>query len=246
MDMRGCGAGVLMARLPYHSGLTSDVVAVLAAIEKHCTSSDGRVSPVTIAGFSLGGNIALKLAGELQQDRCHGFDSVVAVCPPIDLAVCSLNLQRRLNRLYDRHFLRALMEHVTHLRQHREDAPQIDFTTRPRTMADFDDRYTAPLSGFSGAHDYYSRCSARLFTHLIRRPTLILSASDDPLTPATMYNDVQLSPTVDLHLTRRGGHLGFVARRGIDADNRWMDWRVVDWICAWDKVSSACDLAHTV
>ncbi len=108
MDLRGCGAGAGLARLPYHSGRSEDATAALEAIARLAPDS-----PVTLVGFSLGGNIALKLAGELEQRGCGHLDSVMAVCPPVDLAACSLQIQKPENRIYDRYFVSLLLKQLT-------------------------------------------------------------------------------------------------------------------------------------
>jgi predicted alpha/beta-fold hydrolase len=231
MDLRGCGAGALLSRLPYHSGQTGDVIEVLAAIAKHCKGS-----PITLAGFSLSGNIGLKLASELGGKSCHGLDSVISVCAPIDLAACSRNLANGANRYYDRHFLKELMRHVKKLRHHRSDSPKVDLSKRPRTLFEFDDRYTAPVSGFLDAEDYYTRASSCRALDKIALPTLMLHAGDDPLIPMRIYDDLRLSPTIDLQRIPHGGHLGFISRRGVDPDQRWLDWRIVEWVSEWDRI----------
>ncbi len=107
MDLRGCGAGAALARLPYHSGRSEDARAALVAIAELAGGS-----PTTLVGFSLGANIALKLLGELGQAKCGNLDSAMAVCPPIDLAACSRQIARGGNRLYDRHFVHLLLRQL--------------------------------------------------------------------------------------------------------------------------------------
>ncbi|MGH7129909.1 MAG: alpha/beta fold hydrolase, partial [Planctomycetaceae bacterium] len=88
---------------------------------------------------------------------------------------------------------------------------------------------------FGTATNYYARCSSRQFLPRVRVPTLILSAQDDPLVPARLFDDLSDAPAVTVHVSRHGGHLGFIAGRGDDPDRRWMDWRIIDWMTAGDR-----------
>jgi predicted alpha/beta-fold hydrolase len=237
MDLRGCGAGQRLARLPYHSGRSDDAAAALRSIAGLCPGS-----PTTIIGFSLGANIVLKLLGELGDWPCGGLDSAVAVSPPVDLEACSKNLSRWSNKIYDDHFVRSLWcaargrtyNNNGTLDQTANNGPK-GFTfprRRPRRLFDFDDVYTAPISGFRDAEHYYGICSSGQFVPSIRRPTLVIAAADDPMIPVRLYDRVAWPANVQLHVARGGGHLGFIARRGDDPDCRWLDWRVVEWIVA--------------
>ncbi|MDX1962840.1 MAG: alpha/beta fold hydrolase [Pirellulales bacterium] len=232
LDLRGCGAGVGLARHPYHSGRSDDAIA---AIEQAAALSSG--SPLTLIGFSLGGNVSLKLAGEVGSTTCGGLDSVLAVCPPINLARCSRSLMSWPKLYYDRYFAKLLRAEIARLYASREDAMRINAARLPRRIQDFDEYYTAPMSGFESAEDYYTQCSAARFLSSIRKPTLIIAAADDPLIPVEIFADAQLSSSIDLRIYAGAGHMGFVARRGVDPDRRWLDWRIVDWVCAWDRAS---------
>jgi uncharacterized protein len=227
MDLRGCGAGLELSRLPYHSGRSDDAADAIRALEQIAPNS-----PVTLVGFSLGGNITLKLAGELADRPCGNLDSTMAVCPPVDLAACSRQIRKRSNRLYDRYFVRLLMQQVAERRRRLPAAPTSRFARLPRSLWEFDDAFTAIVWGFGTADNYYAEASSLPLLAEIRLPTLILSARDDPMIPPRVLESASLPPAVRLHMTDRGGHLGFVGRRGVDADRRWMDWRVVDWVLA--------------
>jgi len=221
MDLRGCGAGAGLAKLPYHSGRSGDAVAALVEIARRHPAS-----PTTLVGFSLGANITLKLLGELAGDKCGNLDSAVAVCPPADLAACSRKISLPLNRLYDRYFVRLLMRQL-HLAGMRGAA---ELRPTPRTLWEFDDRFTAVVCGFGTADNYYATASSAPLIERIQTPTLILASRDDPMIPCSTLESMAMPPAVELRLTDHGGHLGFVARRGADPDRRWMDWRVVDWV----------------
>ncbi|MEX2139398.1 MAG: alpha/beta fold hydrolase [Pirellulales bacterium] len=232
-DLRGCGAGATLARLPYHSGRSDDAAAAVKFIDELCPSS-----PTTMIGFSLGANMALKLLGELGEARCGGLDSAVAICPPVDLMACSRNLGRWSNRIYDAHFVSNLWRGARNLSAaNGADESELNGlgrfqfpSRRPGRLYDFDDVYTAPISGFRDAEDYYRTCSPGQFVPAIRKPTLVIAAADDPMIPARLFEGIDWPPCVQFYLAAGGGHLGFIGRHGVDADCRWMDWRVVEWI----------------
>jgi predicted alpha/beta-fold hydrolase len=225
MDLRGCGAGVRLARFPYHSGRSEDAAAALQSIARHLPHS-----PTTLVGFSLGANITLKLLGELGSRSCGNLDSAIAVCPPADLAACSRRISQPSNRVYDRHFVNLLLRQLQHRKRILPDAADAMFDRPPRTLWEFDNAFTAVVCGFGTADNYYaSASSARLIPH-IRIPTLILASRDDPMIPCDALERAPAPRSVHVHLTDHGGHLGFVGRRAGDPDRRWMEWRVVDWV----------------
>jgi predicted alpha/beta-fold hydrolase len=234
MDLRGCGAGVAVARLPYHSGRSEDAAAAIRAIELVAPAS-----PVALIGFSLGGNITLKLAGELGGRTCGNLERTMAVCPPVDLSACSRHISQRRNRLYDRYFVGLLLGQLKQRHRQARQAPAGRFAGPPRTLWEFDNGYTAVVCGFGTADNYYAEASSLTRLAEIRLPTLILSARDDPLIPPDALEGARLPGSVKLCMSEQGGHLGFVGRGRVDADRRWMDWRVVEWVLAADRTAPA-------
>ncbi len=225
MDQRSCGAGMGLARLPYHAGRSEDLLAATQYVTKVCPGTR-----VTIVGFSLGGNIVLKLLGEAPESLPGCIERAMAVNPSLDLSACIDWIERPAARMYDRHFVKLLNQHIA---QSRRILPEGAIPLSPRTpqgIREFDDLYTAPLAGFGTAANYYARCSAAQFIERIRIPTLVLTARDDPLVPFAPFERLKLPETVRLIVSDSGGHLGYVGRTGVDADRRWMDWRVVDWV----------------
>ncbi len=233
MDLRGCGAALGLARLPYHSGRSDDAAAALRMVAALCPES-----PTTLIGFSLSGNIALKLLGEAPDNLPANLDCAAAVCPPVDLLQCVQSLARGVNRFYDRHFVRLLVEQVTMQRRLLSDIPALDAKRLPRGVFEFDDAYTAPVCGFGTAANYYRLSSSAQFVPAIKLPTLILAAEDDPLVPSAMFRNLKIPKAVTLFLTDSGGHLGFIGRNNGDPDRRWMDWRVVEWATSESPVIS--------
>lgn len=231
MDLRGAGAGAALARKPYHSGRSPDAAQALEYIARLCPGS-----PTTIVGFSLGGNITLKLLGEAGDNPPGNLDGGMAVCPPIDLLACSANLRKLPNRVYDRYFVQLLVRQVRERRVLVPDAELPELIRTPRILRDFDDQFTAQVWGFGTAEDYYAQASSAPHLERIRLRTLILAAKDDPLIPSSPFETAPLGPSATVVLTEAGGHLGYLARRpGRDRDRRWLDWRVVDWIESFDR-----------
>jgi len=106
----------------------------------------------------------------------------------------------------------------------------------PDRLLTFDDQFTAPVWGYSGAEEYYSDASSIHILKDVQVPTIILSSRDDPVVPFEMYEKAHLSNYIDVVGTRQGGHLGFIGRGVRDPDRFWMDWRISQWISALDDV----------
>lgn len=218
VNLRGCGSGRGLARRPYHSGRSEDLLAVVRWARETLAGS-----PLTLAGFSLSGNIALKLAGELGAAAASLFARVIAVSPPIDLAACAERLARRENRLYHSYFVRAL---VRDIRDRERLFPDSGATELPRrvTLVGIDDLYTAPRSGFRDAADYYARSSAAPLLSGIAVPTTVLYSADDPLVDPRLLDAIPRRAPFDVTRTERGGHMGYLGPPGA---LRWMDRFVV-------------------
>ena len=225
MDHRGCGAGASLAKKPYHSGITQDASAALQKISQLFPNQH-----TLLAGFSLGGNIALKLVGERPSRPMGNLGAVLAVNPPIDLAQCVASLKTWPASHYDRYFVRLLVKSYKQRRAKHPQHPPFVRDIRPPSIEELDDIYTAPISGFKDAQDYYSKCNSAQFLSQIEIPTTILTAEDDPLVPYDMFKRAVLSPSVRLIASKYGGHLGYLSRGNGDPDRRWMDWRVVEWV----------------
>ena len=230
LDMRGCGAGWRLADHPGHAGRSEDVAAALDTIARLCPGS-----PIAAVGFSLGGNLLLKLLGEVGNRFPVGLDSALAIAPPIDLTFCSRNIERRERSFYNQAFIRSLMRQVRLRRRLVPAIAKIPLHPRPRTQFEFDDRFTAPLSGFASAEEYYARSSATPLLPHIQLPTRIITAADDPLVPCEIFDAVRLSPTTQLVVTKHGGHLGYIGGASGDPDRRWLDWLVIDWVALADS-----------
>lgn len=234
VDMRGFGDSKLFSRGHMHAGRSDDVVSVLDDTRNRYPGS-----PITIMGFSLGANIALKVLCEYENATPVELDSAVAVSPPIDLLQCTLNLRKGLNRFYDYYFARLLSRAVWRRRRSGIPFDDVPIQALPKQLYEFDDQYTAPAAGFVDATEYYEKCSTHLLLDRISIPTLLLVANDDPIVPIQMYDDRTHSPFITRLLAKGGGHLGFIAKKSDDPDCRWMDWRIVDWVCEIDRVKKS-------
>ncbi len=216
MNMRNCGGTERLTPTLYHSGLSSDVDRVL-----HFFRDTQKLQTMALIGYSMGGNLALKLAGELGPNAPPQLRSVVGVSPAVDLQASADALHDVQNRLYERRFLRAL------LRRFRRKAalfPQAFDPQRAaniRSLRDFDDRITALYSGFQSADDYYHRAAAARVLDRIAVPTLILHAHDDPfvrlLGPTRAL--IAANPNIAFIETAHGGHCAFLAKPDPAAGN---------------------------
>lgn len=225
-NIRTCGNTQHLAPTLYHSGLTED----LRAIIEELSTRDG-LSEIYLAGFSLGGNQSLKLAGEFGDQVPAALRGVCAVSPSLDLAACAAAIEQPSNWMYNRKFVRALkrrMRRAGQLYPERYDARSLDTV---RTVREFDERYTAPHAGFRDAADYYARSSALQFAGRIRIPTLVIHAQDDPFVPYESFLDQTLGANpccIILLAPPRGGHVGFVARNTGVEDRFWAENRLVE------------------
>ena len=205
MNMRGAGdSDRLCARL-YNAGLSSDLLAAVAAVA-------GQAPRVVVAGFSLGANLGLLAAGRESRSLPKGLAAVAAVSPPLDLAACADALGRPGNRLYQLYFMRALRAGYARRQRLRPDLFPAGRERGLRTVREYDEAITAPHGGYRDAVDYYARASAGPHLAKIELPALILAAADDPMIPLESVASWPLpaSGVVRREITPTGGHVGFV------------------------------------
>ncbi len=212
MNMRNCGGSAYeMARQTptlYHSGLSGDVDAVMRFFLLR-----EQLQSIALVGYSMGGNLVLKLAGELGANAPHELHSVVGVSPVMDLDPSVTALHRLSNRLYERRFVRALLKRYRHKTQCFPEIYDPGRAAGITSVRQFDDQITAPYSGFASAEDYYYRASAARVVGRIAVPALILHAIDDPfivLTPQTVAA-IRANPHVTFLETAHGGHCAFLS-----------------------------------
>ncbi len=209
MNMRNCGDTERLSPTLYHSGMSSDVEVVM----RHFIARE-RLESVALVGYSMGGNLVLKLAGELGTDAPSQLRSVVAVSPAIDLGPTADALHRPANRLYERRFLRSLIKRFCLKASLFPRAYDPRLVAGIRSLREYDERITALYSGFASADDYYNRASAARVVDRIRVPALVLHALDDPFVPITPETLAALiaNPFISLLESERGGHCAFLAK----------------------------------
>ena len=224
MNLRGAGEGFGLARGIYHAGRTGDVRAVAEWLASEATGS-----PIALVGFSLGGNLVLKLAAEAAEEPLAGLDCVLAANAPMDLAACSRLIGSRSRRIYDQNFVKNLRSQVKKLHAAFPDLGPADLDGVESVYA-FDDRYTAPRHGFAGADDYYARSSAGPLLSKICVPGLVVHAEDDPFIPVESYRGLEFPLALALEMNLYGGHLGYISRTPWGGDRRWLDSRLSFWL----------------
>ena len=206
---RGCGTRMNRQPRIYHSGETSDLQLLVDRVVKENPNQ-----PVVLAGFSLGGNVLLKWLGEQGSALPVQVRGAAAVSVPFDLEAGARHIERGFSRIYTYHFLRSLMEKARTKLVAYPGLFNDSKLEEARTLYDFDDIVTAPVHGFTSAHDYYSRSSSLQYLARIRTPTLLLSALDDPFLPTETSDAVLLVSRSNEFLAAefypRGGHVGFV------------------------------------
>jgi predicted alpha/beta-fold hydrolase len=241
MNMRNCGghkgsapSSRDMARLSptlYHSGLSADVDHVL-----HYFIRTQHLQSVTLIGYSMGGNLVLKLAGDLGPDAPPELHSVIGVSPAIDLAASADALHEPQNRLYERRFLRALLKRFRRKAMLFPRAFDPQRAANITSLREFDDRITALYSGFRSADDYYFRAAAARVLDRIAIPTLLIHAADDPFirfTPETRAT-IAANPHITLLETEHGGHCAFLASpdRATHNDGYWAEHTALRFVLA--------------
>lgn len=223
-NMRSCGGTeAICGPTLYHSGQTGDLLAVAHEI------SGARGKPLFTIGFSLGGNVVLKMAGELGDDAAGLLAGVVAVSTPIDLAACVRTLKRPANYIYANRFVKRLKARIRLKESLTPGSFALEKLDRVRTVYEFDDTFTAPSFGFGNADNYYATQSSNQFLERIRIPALVVHAKDDPLIPFEVYQNASFerNPNIRLVAVEHGGHLGFISRSG---PRFWLDGVVLGWL----------------
>jgi predicted alpha/beta-fold hydrolase len=236
MNMRNCGPakyGEMLKLSPtlYHSGLSSDVERVLQFFLE-----TQQLESVALIGYSMGGNLVLKLAGDLGDAAPVQLHSVVGVSPAVDLKASADALHEPQNRIYERKFVRGL---VKRFRRKASFFPRAFDPRRAETIAslrEFDERITSLYCGFRSADDYYARASAGRVLDRITVPTLILHADDDPfirVTPETRRT-IAANPHITFLETEHGGHCAFLAasNRALGNDGYWAEHTALRFVLA--------------
>lgn len=224
LNQRNCGNTERLSAGLFHSGLTHDAKFVIDEL----TAVDS-IQAIAVAGYSLGGNLALKLAGEYGDAPPPVLRGVAAVSPILEISPCVRALERPGNILYQWNFVRDLKRRMRRKDQFwpgKFDLARLRFV---RTVREFDEVYTAPHFGFKGAEDYYHHASAMRVVDRIRVPALIITAEDDPFVPSEPFRDPKVTnnPHITVKLSGCGGHCGFVGAGNGVSDGYWAEDQIV-------------------
>ncbi|HXN65428.1 MAG TPA: alpha/beta fold hydrolase [Candidatus Acidoferrales bacterium] len=233
LNQRNCGGTADLTPALYNSGLSGDFRAVLIEL----TEGD-RLPEIFFAGYSMGGNLVLKMAGELGAGAPEGLRGICAVCAALDLSSCVNATDGFRNILYRRYFVRKLKRRFLAKRALFPDRYADPGLERVHTIRDFDDIVTAPNCGYLDAADYYHRASAMRTIAEIRVPTLLLSAEDDPMVPPRTFADPAIhgNPNLSVVISKHGGHCAFLS--GDAAERHWAEARVVEFCAERSKLLS--------
>lgn len=234
LNQRNCGGAEHLTPTLYHSGLSGDFAAVVTEL----TTKDG-LDDIWAAGYSMGGNLVLKMAGEAGRTMA-ALRGIVAVCPNIDPAACVEALERPGNWFYQRYFLTRTKARLRRKAVHFPGKLDLSPLNKIRTLREFDDRYTAPDGGFQSAADYYERAGARHVLGTIEVPALIIAAQDDPFIPFRIFAvpAVMAHRRITLVAPKHGGHCGFFQRPNRMEDPYWAENRLLDFVCSGGKAGT--------
>ena len=230
LNFRGCNGEYNRLARSYHSGETEDIDFLYQTLRQREPTT-----PIAVVGFSLGGNVLLKWLGE-QGDKVS-LCAAVAVSVPLVLSTCASKLDTGFSKLYRAKLLHDLKRYVAEKKHHlvaisateeAEKIQQLGDLSPIKSFWQYDDKVVAPLHGFADAHDYYQRSSSRQFLKKISVPTLVIQAQDDPfMTIDVLPHADELSPNVQLEVTRQGGHVGFVTGNNPFKPMYWLEQRIL-------------------
>ncbi len=224
LNQRNCGGTERLTPTLYNSGLSGDFRAVVLQLAER-----DLLPEIFISGWSMGGNLVLKMAGEFAEKFPPALRGVIGVCPSFDMEVSAPVCDAAENRFYRWHFVRNLKKRYRTKVQLFPERYKLDGLDRIRSIGDFDDIITAPNFGYRDAKDYYHHASAIRVVAQIRLPTLVLIAQNDPLIPFVSFQKPELAgnPHITIVAPESGGHCGFVSRH--DGDERfWAEARIME------------------
>jgi len=226
LNQRNCGGTERLTPSLYNSGLSGDYRAVLFELIERDS-----LPAIFFAGYSMGGNLVMKMAGELAASPPRQLRGIAAVSPSIDLAVCADAVALPGNFIYQRHFVGSLKDRMRRKAKLFPGKFNLEPMARVRTLREFDDVVTATYCGFRGASDYYERSSALRVAATIQVPTIVLTAQDDPFIPFASFSDPGLAGNsqIEIAAPEHGGHCAFISRQNGDA-RFWAEARVMEFL----------------
>jgi uncharacterized protein len=228
LNQRNCGGTEALTPTLYNSGMSADYRAVFDEL----SNADG-FEQIFFAGYSMGGNLVTKMAGEFGAAVPQGLRGVCAVCPALDLAACADALERWDNYVYQRRFVKGLM--ARYARKHEMLPQRYPLVGLPpvRTVRQFDDVITAPQFGYRDAQDYYDNVGAKRVAAHIRVPMLMITAQNDPFVPYASFLAAKISanPAIQFVAPQHGGHCAFISKHS-GSERFWAEQRIVDFCAA--------------
>ncbi len=224
MNQRNCGGTEALTPTLYNSGMSADYRAVFEEL----SNGDG-FEQIFFAGYSMGGNLVTKMAGEFAAGVPRALRGVCAVCPALDLAACADALERTENYLYQRRFVSGLMERYARKQKMFPERYRLNGLGPIRTVREFDDVITAPQFGYRDAQDYYEHAGAKRVAAQIRVPFLMVAAQDDPFVPYVSFAAARISDNSAIRFIapQHGGHCGFISKHA-GAERFWAEQRIVE------------------
>ncbi len=224
LNQRNCGGTEELTPTLYNSGMSGDYRAVLEEL-----SSGDSFEQVFFAGYSMGGNLVTKMAGEFGDAAPKTLRAVCVVCPAMDLGACADSLERRDNFFYQRHFVKGLMTRYARKARLFPERYPVNGIGEVRSVREFDDKITAPQFGYKDAQDYYEAVGAKPLIAQVRVPALMITSQDDPFVPYESFvraNPAQ-NPAIHFVAPKYGGHCGFISNRS-GAARFWAEQKIVE------------------
>jgi predicted alpha/beta-fold hydrolase len=224
MNQRNCGGSEALTPTLYNSGMSGDYRAVLEEL----ANGDG-FEQIFFTGYSMGGNLVTKMAGEFGDAELRALRGVCAVCPALDLSACADALERRDNYLYQRHFVSGLMARYARKAKLFPDRYSRNGFGRIRTVREFDDAITAPCFGYRDAEEYYEAAGAKKVVGQVRVPMLLITAEDDPFVPYVSFLAARVEQNASIRFLAppHGGHCAFISHKS-GAERFWAEQRIVE------------------
>jgi len=224
MNQRNCGGTELLTPTLYNSGMSGDYRAILMEL----TEKDG-FEQVFFAGYSMGGNLVTKMAGEFGDSGPKQLRGVAVVCPALNLSACADALEKRENYLYQRHFVKGLLARYRRKAELFPKHYSKNGFGRVRTVREFDDKITAPAFGYKDAQEYYEAAGAKRVIGQVKVPVLMMTAQDDPFVPYHVFQRARVSenPLVRFVAPKHGGHCGFISKWE-GAERFWAEERIAE------------------
>jgi len=228
INQRNCGGTERLTATLYNSGLSGDFRAILLELIER-----DALKQIFFAGYSMGGNLVLKMAGELGTAAPPELRGVCGVCPTLDLAACVDAIARPENRHYQRHFVRNLKSRMRRKEKLFPRQFQFNGLGQIRTVREFDDAITAPICGYGDARNYYEQASARRVAQRIAVPTLMITSRDDPVVPFEAFEAPEIAgnPHIRILAPEFGGHCAFISRSSVE-ERYWAEARVLEFCIA--------------